>query len=77
MWQPIDTAPDNVVVLTDRGTAIRKRIRVWQEDDYSGAPPKMRWFLCDDGGIIPECREEGCWVSLLEPKSWMPFPEVP
>lgn len=66
MWQPIDTAPDNVVVLTDRGTAIRKR--TWWAKS---------WFLCDFDGDIPECAEESFLFSVREPKYWMPLPEVP
>ena len=48
MWQPIDTAPENVVILTDKGTAIKTYLY-----GYHLNRPKTSWYLCDADGNVP------------------------
>lgn len=62
-WQPIDTAPKDMVVLTDWGTGIYKmRYRAYQ------------WYLCDWDGDIPSCNEYGAEIAEIEPTHWQPLP---
>lgn len=59
-WKPIDTAPLNIVVLTDVGTGIKVR---------------NQWYLCDMSGNIPSCGDWGIEVSEINPAKWMEMPE--
>ena len=73
MWQPIDAAPEGVVVLTDEGTAIKTDPFCL----YGYGKPKINWYLCDSEGNIPRCADDGYDPARLAPRFWMPFPEVP
>jgi len=59
MWEVMDTAPKNEVVLTDRGTGI------WRSTS---------WYLCDNYGNIPCCSDYGHEISEIDPTYWMPIP---
>lgn len=61
-WQPIETAPKDTVVLTDRGTAMH----------YAG-----QWFLCTAGGAITSCADWGREASEISPSVWAPLPDAP
>lgn len=62
-WQSIETAPEGVVVLTNKGTAI-----------YVD-----RWLLCQYNGEVPCCASYGFEVSEISPPPthWMPPPSPP
>lgn len=70
-WPSIDTAPKDRVILTDMGTACYVDPRNW------GSPVRRGWYLCDAGGDIPSCAEDGMAICTINPSRWMPMPARP
>ena len=66
-WKPIETAPKDVVVLTECGTAICP--------DGWGTPD--RWFLCYTDKCVPHCNTYGPDIAEMKPTRWMPLPTPP
>jgi hypothetical protein len=71
-WQPIETAPRDRVILTDKGTARYVAQKNW------GSSVTDAWYLCETSGDIPSCAEDGMSISRIYPTSWMeiPFPTL-
>ncbi len=69
MPQPIETAPkDGTVILTDEGFVLYLDQKRW------GSPvPHGKWALCDPGGYVFECADNGPF--LCNPKLWEPVPD--
>ena len=65
--QPIETAPTDIVVLTDSGCAILTNMGYWD------GKPGNRWVECSQGGFINECADNGPF--FCSPKLWVPLPE--
>ena len=72
-WQPIENAPKEGVVWSERGSARYREANHWSGVRKSG------WYLCTIDDYIPYCREDGMEVSFIEPqpKLWMPVPALP
>ena len=70
-WQPIDTAPLDRVILTDRGTAR------YVDPRHFASPVKRGWYLCFACDHIPWCADDGMEISEMYPKYWMDIPPLP
>lgn len=66
--QPIDTAPRDVVILTDQGMAR------YVDQKQRGSAESNGWYLCGINGHIVMCADIGMEVSRINPKQWMPVP---
>lgn len=67
-WHLIESAPTDIVILTDKGTA-----RYVDQGD-EGSPVSKGWYLCQTDGTIPSCAEKGMAVSALQPTRWTHLP---
>ena len=70
-WQSIETAPKDMVILTDQGTGI-----YLDQRDYMYAV-STGWYLCTLHGDIASCADYGMCVSKIEPTLWQHVPTIP
>lgn len=64
--ESIDTAPKNgTVILSNEGTVRYMNNTLHLRIDTG-------WYLCDIGGNIPKCADDGYDISRAFPTRWIP-----